>query len=282
MAAPAVIKSTDSGAPVCNGVIGQAIVLLDYVLVTRLGWTKVFSGTNKAVYYPQQKGTENRLFYRVDDNYGKSYKLSIYESMSDIDNGVLIRDNMWVVKSYTADTTDRPWVVIGDGYGIYFRSQYNTLDYKVNFMGLGNPHFASDAWFSIITGDYYAAGVSTGTSSDSFHVSSFDDRITWRNKDGAIGITKPAIYNQLGTNYPGVGFPTTQNYPWEGALRYTQPVLNDTLLRGNFPGFYSPYHSDGFTDLQEIPVDGRNFILLFNQAGGVSKMLIDIGVGFRP
>lgn len=281
MSSATVIKSTDSGVPVCNGVIGQAIVLLDYVLVTRLGWEKVFSGTNKAVYYPQQKGTENRLFYRVDDNYGQGYKLAIYESMSDIDNGVLVRDNMWVGKSYTNDTTARPWVVIGDGYGIYFRSELLPSEYRVNFMGLGNPHFASDAWFSIVTGDYYTSGVGYW-SPNSFHNSSLDHRIVWRNKNGGPGITKPSIYNQLGDGWPGVGFPATQNYPWEGALRYTQPVLNDTLLRGNFPGFYSPYHSNGFTDLQEISVDGRNFILLFNLAGGESKMLIDVGTGFRP
>lgn len=284
MSSPTVIKSTDSGVPVCNGVIGQAIVLLDYVLVTRLGWTKVFSGTNKAVYYPQQKGSENRLFYKVDDNYGKGYKLSIYESMSDVDNGVLVKGNMWVCKSSTADTTERPWIVIGDAYGIYFRTQRSTvggISFRVNYMGLGVSYFLSDMWFSVVTGDYSTAETS-GENANSFYPPATDDRVVWRNKDGVVGTTQPGLWGLLGTNGPGNGFPSSQDYPWEGALRYSQPVLQDTVLRGVLPGLYSPYHSGGFADLQEIIADGTTFIVLLDDQYSTDKILIDIGTGFRP
>lgn len=286
MAAPTIIKSTDSGAPVCNGVIGQAIVLLDYILVAQLGWSKPFSGTNKAVYYPQQKASENRLFYRVEDSQGKGYKLSIYESMADIDNGVLVRDNMWVCKSSTADTTERPWIAIGDAYGIYFRTQHDTaggISFRTNYMGLGGSYFPSDAWFSIVTGKYYTSTYPiSGGDANSFYPPSNEDRVVWRNKDGVVGVTRPSLWGLLGNNGPGNGYPASQNYPWDGTLLYSAPIMQDTVLRGVFPGFYSPYHSGGFTDLQEITTGGTTFIVLFDDQYSSDKILIDIGSGFRP
>lgn len=282
MSAPTVIKSTDSGAPVCNGVIGQAIVLLDYILVTRLGWTKVFSGTNKAVYYPQQKGSENRLYYRVDDSSGPGYKLSVYETMTDIDTGVLVRDYMWVTKSNAATTTVRPWVAIGDAFGVYFRSEYTTTYWKLNYMGLCTSLFAFDNWFSVITGDYYTGGSSAGTAAHSFTENTDDDRIAWRGRSGAVGITKPSLWGLLGVNYPGEGFSSDYNYPWNGSLVCSPPILTDVGARGTFPGFYAPHHSGGFTDLQEISADGKTYIVLFDGGSGIYKILIDIGEGFRP
>lgn len=282
MTAPTVIKSTDNGAPVCNGVMGQAIILMDYILVTRLGWTKVFSGTNKAVYYPQQKGSENRLFYKIEDSYvSKGYRLSVYESMSDIDNGVLVHDLMWVIKSYTIDTTERPWIAIGDAFGVYFRTQYNTSSYKAHFMGLCEPFFESDTWMSIITGDYSTNMPGSGAVSDSFLFAATTDRIAWRNAAGAVGVTQPSISWGLGNTYPGRGFAASCDYPWEGALRYSRPVLIDTVYRGYLPGFYTPYHTGGFTDLQQIAADGKTFLVLFDGSAATDRILIDISEGFR-
>lgn len=287
MAAPIVIKSTDAGAPVCNGVVGQAIVLLDYVLITQLGWTKVFSGTNKAVYYPQQKGTENRLYYRVDDNHGQSYKLSVYETMTDVDTGVLVRDYMWVTKSQTADTTVRPWIAIGDAFGVYFRSEYYPNHWKLNYMGLCNSFFSTDMWFSVITGYYSTGSVIVGGGGYSFYAGGTDHRIAWRSGNGVLEVTKPYFWailgvNYPGANYPGEGFPSEYNYPWNNSVVCSPPILVDSGVRGSFPGFYAPHHSGGFVDLQEIPADGKTYLVLFDGVASAYKILIDVGGGFRP
>jgi len=42
--------SADSGAPTLNGVNGSWINVLDWIVVTKGGGTKVYSGTNKAIY----------------------------------------------------------------------------------------------------------------------------------------------------------------------------------------------------------------------------------------
>ena len=52
-----------------------------------LGWEKVFTGTNKAVYRPTDPAS-TRTYYRVDDTNAIFARLQMYESMTDVDNGI--------------------------------------------------------------------------------------------------------------------------------------------------------------------------------------------------
>ena len=56
--------NTSPGAPTLTGAAGSLITLLDWLLVTNLGWTKEFSGTNLASY---RAATGNRFYLGVDD-----------------------------------------------------------------------------------------------------------------------------------------------------------------------------------------------------------------------
>lgn len=83
-----VIHSTDVGAPSLGNAAGSLIAVLDYCLVGALGWTKPFSGVNKAVY--QMPPGSNGHFLRVDDTDGASgshARIVAYETMSSIDVG---------------------------------------------------------------------------------------------------------------------------------------------------------------------------------------------------
>ena len=83
-----VIHSTDVGAPSLGNAAGSLIAVLDYCLVGALGWTKPFSGVNKAVY--QMPPGSNGHFLRVDDTDGSSgsnARLVGYETMSSLDVG---------------------------------------------------------------------------------------------------------------------------------------------------------------------------------------------------
>ena len=63
MAAPTIIKSSDTGVPILTRTEGAFIAVLDYCLPQR-GWSKVFSsGTTKAVYRPGSGST--RYYYRI-------------------------------------------------------------------------------------------------------------------------------------------------------------------------------------------------------------------------
>jgi hypothetical protein len=59
-------KSTDSGAPALATTNGSGITWLDWILVTKGGWSKPFSGTNKAVY--QMPGGNGRVIRAVHDS----------------------------------------------------------------------------------------------------------------------------------------------------------------------------------------------------------------------
>jgi hypothetical protein len=124
-------RSTDSGAPVLSGTAGSLIALLDACLVdgygakAAAGWTKNYSGTNKAVYRPSHG---SRFYLRVLDDGSdgaqgaRLARVRGYESMSDVDTGTgefptdaQVSGGLYLGKSSTADSTARPWVVLADG-----------------------------------------------------------------------------------------------------------------------------------------------------------------------
>lgn len=113
-----------------TGQVGSLITILDSALVAA-GWTKSFSGTNKAAYRP---GGGNQFYLRVqDDGPGaggaREARITGYESMSDVDTGTApfptaaqgVGGIAMVVarKSATLDGTTRTCVVICDDRTVY-------------------------------------------------------------------------------------------------------------------------------------------------------------------
>lgn len=82
--------SDDVGAPLLKGQNGSLLAVLDWVLVSKGGWDKVYTGTNKAVYRAQ---TGNRFYLRVADAYKKASPDGFvayvrgYENMTSVDAG---------------------------------------------------------------------------------------------------------------------------------------------------------------------------------------------------
>lgn len=125
-------KSSDAGAPVLNGTVGSVITVLDAVLVNgygskpSAGWTKPFSGTNKAVYY-SAAGSSTRFFYRVlDDGSGavgaRDAAIRGYETMSDVDTGTgpfptvaMQAAGLSLGKSTALNSTAVQWFILASG-----------------------------------------------------------------------------------------------------------------------------------------------------------------------
>lgn len=79
-------KSTDGGSPpALAATAGSYITLLDFLLVTTMGWTKEFSGTNLACYRPPVGTNRFRLY--VDDTSTSTARLVAYEEMTSISAG---------------------------------------------------------------------------------------------------------------------------------------------------------------------------------------------------
>lgn len=113
-----VVRSTDPGAPALSASAGQGITVLDFILVTKLGWTKEFTGTNQAAY--RQAGGYRRYF-RILDSSSTNTIVTGYETMTDVSTGTEpfpgTADSAHLfVKGANVDA----WVAVGDSRTVYF------------------------------------------------------------------------------------------------------------------------------------------------------------------
>lgn len=170
-----VLRSTDTSAPVLTGQAGSLITLLDACLVTGygtqspLGWTKAFSGTNKAA-YRNDAATGTGTYLRVQDDqagYGRAY-VTGYEAMTTVDAGTGPFPSATQIyagwgKSNTADATARPWVVIGDQYRFYLFVQTgeNSSDWASAYFGDIFSYKAADAYRALLASRYTTSGISS-------------------------------------------------------------------------------------------------------------------------
>jgi hypothetical protein len=148
-----VCKSTDVGAPNITEVAGSLITLLDAVLVNGygtgldakapLGWTKAFSGTNKAVY---KQGAGSSLKYlRVDDTLAYSSNgvngLLSCASLDDV-AGIFTSaaSNITIHKPTLVDKFSPlpKWVIVGNekGFWLFIRPCLTIgKSYHMNYFG---------------------------------------------------------------------------------------------------------------------------------------------------
>lgn len=132
MAQFTIYQSTDTSAPVCDGQVGSLVNLLDKVLVagygtqTAAGWTKPFTGTNKASF--KNAGSSQQYLRVQDDAPGaagaQEARVTGYEAMTTVDAGTNPFPSaaqgvggvaMLVArKSVAASATTRFWICFAD------------------------------------------------------------------------------------------------------------------------------------------------------------------------
>lgn len=115
-----VVTNATSGAPALAGTAGSLIAVLDFCLVTTLGWTKPYTGTNLAAY--KQPAGSNGFYLYVDDTGTQNARVRGYETMSSISSGtgpfptdVQFSGGLYLRKSEAASSTARPWMLVSDG-----------------------------------------------------------------------------------------------------------------------------------------------------------------------
>lgn len=134
--------------------------------VAPLGWTKMYSGTNKAAYKPSAVEASSAVL-RVDDTGTTSARVRMYETMSDIDTGYNVAPtetkqvgglHFW--KSSAANATAVPWLVFGDDRNVYFApAPYGTAANKnatVHHFGDLVSYKSGDAFAGTLIGDTQA------------------------------------------------------------------------------------------------------------------------------
>lgn len=168
---PTIYSSTDPGAPQLTGQAGSMIALLDAILVNGygvgndskagMGWTKEFSGANKAVYRNSYLlGTGYHI--RFDDSAAQYARWRAYRTMLDVDTGdgmpiptdsQLSGGGMWP-KSAVAGAVARSWWAIGNAKVFYLFVDASGMGESTQY-----PLIAGDG-FSIRPGDNHCFLVS--------------------------------------------------------------------------------------------------------------------------
>lgn len=265
---------------VTSGISDQTATGTITAVRTPLGFSKVYSGTNKAVYRADDV-MSSRLYLRVaDDGTGSATYARVrgYESMSDVDTGTgpfptdaQISGGLYWGKSSAASSTARAWRLIGDSQGFYLLVNQDGSGAWISAAWVDIPsEKAGDAYRALIiggtsttvynqgylqtinstTGHYFARSyVQTGTSIAAFKLSHY----LAANGIGYYGIAYPAPI--------GGQFYCAPVDVWEGTS-----YASATALRGPLPGIYAPLHpsaqlTDGSFQTDVIGLDGRTLLV---------------------
>lgn len=259
-----------------------------------LNWTKAFSGTNKAAYKSSEAGASG-LYLRIDDADARFCRTRGYETMSDVDNGTglfptaaqLANGPTWT-KSGTADSTARPWVLVGDGRLFYLFSGYYTSSSQPYA-----PYVFGDIT-SYKTGDLYNAIIVGGTTD---FLSYAGSEFGKTDKSSTIGCWISRSYTQLGEalNFSRYGSHSCsymgglqgEAYPSlaSGGLLISPVMLyENSTTRGFLPGIFQPIHATppaAGTVLSGVTgMGGRNVLMVSmgytNSSGTAITPAVDI------
>lgn len=262
-----------------------------FAKVASLNWTKVFSGTNKAV-YKSDDPINPTLYIRVDDTTTNYAEVRGYESMTDVDTGTgmfpLLSQQTYsrIYKSTTSDATLRPWRLFGDTSIVYLLSSgnlsANTAWTYQNTMGFG---YGFGNILSFKAGDAYSTMVATygGTAHSSANIdlqtaTHYAARNYWQTGTSvAITSNAPFAWNS-GTWTPGYG--PTYPSPVDGSFMLAERWLakEGAEYRGIYPGkYFMPQKTTASSTIADrtlvsgVPnFPGKTFLITASSGGGMA------------
>lgn len=128
--------------------------------VAPAGWTKAFSGTNITCLKPTVPEATGCVL-RVDDTGTTNARVRAYESMTDASTGTgptpldsQLSGGLFWPKSGAANTTARPWYLVGDERGFYLAiSPQGTDRYTLLYAGDIASLKSGDAYGYLLTGN---------------------------------------------------------------------------------------------------------------------------------
>jgi hypothetical protein len=276
-------SSADASAPVLSGTNGALVALLDAILVdgygskAAAGWTKAYSGTNKAAY---RSGAGTQFYLRVLDDgslTGAARDAGVrgYESMSDVDTGTnpfptvaQFANGLNWRKSSSADATARTWLAYADNRTLYlfvisndtsaatqyimymFGDFYSYTPgdvYNCAIMGVNSFSAAAISMTTAQTSDMVTAALQGGgsgarTGKYKARLSTGTGSSTQFSTKGGMGLVSTAGTTQSTTLLGVLGYPNAS----DGGL-YLHPiwVMDDStpdVVHGELRGFHHQCH----------------------------------------
>ena len=316
----------DPEAPVLDGTVGSLVNLLKKCLVdgygnvgqgtwkAPLGWEGVYDSGFVKAGFRSQDANGTQLWLYVNDNApdgtdgARTAYVRGYEEFTGFDGGdapvglvnpfptvAQMAGAKWF-KSYYADGTAKPWVVMGDEAFFYFASAHYLATYathhSVQYFGDLLPLRPGDAYHCAL-----ACGSAAGTQPPASSMGTYAAYSMATTTQAGVYVARthaqvlPPV-NVAQVWLPGaasVGF--TQFFPFpaplDGGLHMSPLLLFEGAagLRGQLPGLYGPHHTrplvhrgtvDGVTGLS-----GRTLVAVGTGAtvtpedGGAGRVLID-------
>lgn len=280
------------------------------------GFTKTFSGTNKAVYRSNDLSSRRHYFRILDDGTtsggAREARLWGYVTMSDVDTGTDMypmvgqhSNGFFCQKSDTADSTGRHWVLITDGKTVYHFAYISSTTVSgditapganMNAFGFGDAieFKPGDAYLSWVTGSpatnqfsstQYCGLFNAATSITAATPSTLQATIiTSRDFTAVAGARHTQMFGS-GLNL-SMGIAANISYPHviDNGF-YIVPIIltqaSPALIRGRLPGFFEPLHGPCFPNTQIIEnvqgYTGRKFMMLWGKnSGSVGAIVVDI------
>ena len=268
-------------------------------IVQSAGWTKAFSGTNKAAY--KSMTSDSGFYFRIDDSglYSTGQPVRGYESMSDVDTGTRAfptpaqQANFATRRSLDA-TGDRTWALVADDkfFYLFTRMQAATERQQGIYFGDICSFDPADANACIISATNTAAPP-TGNFAPFYSTSNIAGNKYLSSASGeyAAGSVSCGVYSpQIDVNYLYVN---QANYPANTGLNgglilqragiTLEKTATANAVRGMIPGYYvSPLKKDSFISSGSYvisPVDGKPFLLINSNGSSSNDNLVAIDLG---
>lgn len=260
-------RGTDVGAPSLTGTVGAGITLFDYLLVTTMGWTKEYTGTNVAVYRP---ASGNRFYLRVDDTNAFYTLLRGYEAMTDVNTGTGLfpttaqfSSGLYLNKARAAgvDAVNTDWQFISNGKLFYFFHNGGTISSggvtARRFFAFGDfvSYKSGDAYNTIIISEIDSGNqvnvprppLGINGADSGFHNGHYLAR-TYTQLGTAVQCSKRS---DTGGNFSSRLGGGSMTYPAaiEGGLLMAPVWVQEgaNSLRGLLPGLWNPLHQRPLT-----------------------------------
>lgn len=226
--------SADSGAPTLNGVNGSWINVLDWIVVTKGGGTKVYSGTNKAIYQLAGGGMYLRIVH--DSAVSSAANLATVRSCEGATGVDTYTDpcptvaqradtvSVWAASS-TANSTARTYRgVITDNILIIVVQYASTEAAVLYIFGKGDPVISSDPYCSLIV-------VGQSTNGGLFNAGNINDcKYFQRDITGTVKSSKAGFMNPQSGYFAAGAYPAglsniTAIHPYNSKIHHRAPPM---------------------------------------------------------
>ena len=255
--------------------------------IAPLGWERVYTGTNKAVYRAPEG---NRLYLRVDDSNAQYALVNAYETMSDVDTGTNGTAAVYWKKSDASSTATREWYLIGNRKTFYLFAAWHSsyLTYHIGYaFGEMKSLKAGDNWNTILIG--HTANPASLWLSTSFYNTSGNTNTTglylMRNSLGTAGvITFYKISASPNTTFGangGLSYPNPTNNGME--LVPVEVIESGGVYRGRLHGLLNPMEVIGGlfnSGDKTIVISGRTYMamkIVVSGSATASNLWVDLG-----